>query len=86
MLQNPKLLRVKEVQIRKNREHDKTKTELKRVTESHAEKCKELEACKEQKADVEENLSKAESESQTGVHSTAPPSTPCWHRIHFGLY
>lgn len=66
-LQNPKLLRVKEVQIRKNREHTKTTEELKRVTVSHKEKSKELQDCTNQKTEVEKRLEKAEAESQTGV-------------------
>jgi hypothetical protein len=67
LVQNPKLMVVREKLIRKNREYKKTEEELKRITVSHAEKRKELEVCQEKKADVEERLNQAESESQTSV-------------------
>lgn len=70
-VQNPKMLRIKETLIRKNREHVKTVKELKSFTDSHADKTEQLEACKREKIDVEERLSAVESESQTGAARAA---------------
>lgn len=60
-------MRIKEVLIRKNREHAKTEKEVKQYRTSHAEISEKLDAGQQKKIDVEECLNKVESESQTGV-------------------
>jgi chromosome segregation ATPase len=75
-MQNPKLLRIKEVLIRKNREHAKVEDELKHVSAARAHYVSDLDQTRQRAETLDQELKVVESQSQSGEPKHNPYYLP----------